>query len=264
LSLRSKILGSACALALAALASPAFADGMTNFDGVFSGDYDHFDTNHGGGSGSDYGVSGSGAFGFGASNWAGEVDGGYHHSSGDGFDSDNWNIDGSVMYRGMWGRAGGVVGYTSVNGSGLDINATNYGGFAEWYAGHAFTVGVKGGGFNADHGLNGDYVGVALTGYVMPDFALRGAYDYAHLSHFGNENDWSAQGEWLVSERTPISIYAGYTNSRISGFGGSDTSNIWMVGIKYYCDNGPSTLVDRQRSGAATWGTSFDTTIAKF
>ncbi len=262
MSLRSKILGSVCALSVVAFAAPAFAQ----FDGVFSGDYSHLDANNGGGSANSYGVSGSGAFGLGWSNLAGEVDGGYHHISGDGDNSNVWNVDGSVMWRGMWGRAGGVVGYNSVDvdHAGSE-NVTNYGGFAEFYAGHAITLGVKGGGFNAQHHVDGDYFGAAITGYVTPDVALVGGYDYTHLQHTGNENDWSAQVEWLVSENTPISIYGGYTNTKLTGFGGSETINVWGGGVKFYVDQpGPATLVDRQRAGAATWGTSFGPTVLKF
>jgi hypothetical protein len=261
-TLRSTILASACILAVGAFAVPAYAQ----FDGVLSGDYAHLDANNGGGSANSYGVSGSGIFGFGSS-LAGEVDGGYHHLSGGGSDTNDWNVDGSLIWRGMWGRAGAVIGYNSsdAGGGGGNLNVTNYGGFAEWYAGHAFTVGVKGGGFSASHATDGDYIGVAVTGYVMPDLALSGGYDYTHLQHAGNENDWSANAEWLVSESTPISIYAGYTNSRLTGFGGGETINVWGGGIKFYLDQpGPATLVDRQRAGAATWGTSFGPTVLKF
>jgi hypothetical protein len=249
--------------AVVALAAPASAAG---FDGVLSGDYAHLEANGGGGSANSWGVSGGGLFGF-SPDWAGQIDGGYHHLDGGGTDANNWNADGSVQWRGMWGRVGAVVGYNSNDGGGGgSINVTNYGGFVDWYAGHAVTVAVKAGGFNANHGVDGDYAGLAVTGYVMPDFSIAGTYDYTHLQHAGNENDWGVQAEWLVSETTPISIYAGYTNSRLHGFGGgSETINVWGGGIKFYIDQpGPSTLVDRQRSGAETWGAGFGPTVLKF
>ncbi|HTQ14953.1 MAG TPA: hypothetical protein VMH86_13845 [Rhizomicrobium sp.] len=250
MSLRSKILASACVLAVGAFAVPA---GATNFDGVFSGDYSHLDAN-GGGSANSWGASGSGAFGLGG-DWAGEIDGGYHNLNGSGTNVDLWDVDGSVMWRTMQGRAGLVVGYDDASGGGVSINATNYGAFGEWYASPHFTVGAKGGWFNANHGVDGDYVGAAVTGYIMPNLSLSGGYDYTHLNHFGNENDWSVTGEWMFSQTMPVSVYAGYTNTKISG--GGPTIDTWTVGIKLYTDPMPGSMEDRQRSGAATWGTSW-------
>lgn len=249
MSLRSKILASACVIAAVAIAAPASA---ANFDGVFSGDYSHLDAN-GGGSANEWGASGSGAFGFGG-NWAGELDGGYHNIDGSGSNLSVWNVDGSIMWRGAQGRAGVVVGYQDANGGGTSINATNYGAFGEWYAGPQFTIGVKGGAFNGSHSISGDYLGARVTGYIMPNLSLSGEYDYTHLQHLGNENDYSADVEWMFSQTTPVSIYAGYTNSSISGAG---TINTWSVGIKLYTDPMAGSMVDRQREGAATWGTSW-------
>ncbi len=263
MSLRNKILGTACALALGAFAAPAYAD-MTNFDGALGVDYSHLDANQGGGSANAWGGSGSGVFGLG-SNFAAEVDGGYHNTSfsGGGGSVNDWNVDGSIFWRGSMGRVGAVVGYNSLDGNGNNLNATNYGGFGEWYAGSAFTVGLKGGGFNASGHTNGEYVGLALTGYATPDIAITGGYDYTHLSHVASENDWSLKGEWLISERTPFALYGAYTNSKFSS--GGPTINTWTIGLTYYCDpDGRATLVDRMRGGTAQWGTSFGPTILKF
>jgi len=255
--LRSIILASVAAVALAAPASAA------GFDGVLSGDYAHLDANGGGGSANSWGVSGGGFFGF-APDWGAQVDGGYHHVDGSGLSVNDWNVDGSIQWRGMWGRVGGVIGYNSNDaGGGGSIDVTNYGGFVDWYASHSITVAVKAGGFNANHGVDGDYAGAQLTGYATPDLALSVSYDYTHLQHAGNENDWGLQAEWLVSETTPVSIYAGYTNSKIGG--GGPTINVWGGGVKFYMDQpGPVTLVDRQRSGAETYGAGFGPTILKF
>jgi hypothetical protein len=266
-STRSTILASACAAALCAFAGPAFA---TDFSGVLSGDYGHSSTS--GASEDTWGASGAGAFGFG-SNFAGQVNGGFHQDDIDvkGFgtiDLDDWNVDGSVFWRGSQGRAGAAVGYDALSGSlgpfSARLDATNYGGFGEWFAGQMFTLGLKGGGVSATANISsigkgnvdGDYLGAAATVYAMPDLAFTGGYDYDHLSHLGNLNTWSINAEWLVSERTPVSIYAGYENSKVSG-GGSNIST-WTVGLKIYTDPmGPAPLVERQRTGAETWGTSF-------
>ena len=255
MSLRSTILASACALALGALAGPAFADGMSDFSGVLSGDYANYSAGHGGSINS-WGASGSGMFGFG-SNFAGQVDGGYHNldASGGGGSVDDWNVDGSIFWRGNSGRIGAVVGYNSVSGSGTSGHVTNYGAFGEWFAGSMFTLGLKGGGFSGGGSGGSDYLGAAATVYAMPDLAFTGGYDYDSFGHGGGSaNTWSIRGEWLVSERVPVSIYAGYDNSKISGV---PTISTWLVGLKIYTDpEGPAPLVERQRSGAEQWGTT--------
>ncbi|MGH6871017.1 MAG: hypothetical protein ACREHE_05865 [Rhizomicrobium sp.] len=251
MSLRSKILASACVLAVGAIAMPASA---ANFDGVFSGDYSHLDASGGGGgSANEWGASGSGAFGLGT-DWAGEIDGGYHNLSSSGANVDVWNIDGAVMWRGAQGRIGALVGYNDGSGGGLDVHATNYGAFGEWYASN-FTLGLKGGGFSANHSVDGDYAGAGVTGYITPNLSLSGDYDYTHFKGLGNENDYSATAEWMFSQTTPVSVYASYTNSKISG--GGPTINTWTIGIKLYTDPMPGTMEDRQRNGAATWGTTW-------
>ncbi len=234
--------------------SPAFAGGMTGFSGLLSGDYANVSANHGGNA-DVWGVSGSGAFGLGE-NFVGEVDTGYQSFSGHGSVSD-WTVDGSVFWRASNGRIGLVVGYNSVSGGGFSANATNYGVFGEWFATPAITLGLKGGGFSGNHGGDGSYVAGAITGYVMPDLSFSGGIDYTNVNHFTNETDWSIRAEYLFSEKTPISVWAGYVNSHFSG--GLPSANTWIVGLTLYC-NGPDTgtaLVDRQRGGPAKWGTSF-------
>jgi hypothetical protein len=254
---RSVLLGCASALALGAMAlTPAFAEGMTDFSGVLSGDYANFSANHGGGSADLWGASGSGVLGLGWSGIAGEIDGGYHSLNfGHGLGNvDDWNVDGTVMWRGVQGRLGPVVGYHSLN-SDISGHITYFGGFGEWYAGHMFTLGVKGGGFSATGNTNGMYLGASGSFYVMPDLALTAGYDYNHLNHLANLNTWSAQGEWLVSERLPISVYAGFEQTDVSN--GGPTYNTWFAGVRFYTNpTGPAPLVERQREGAATWGTS--------
>jgi hypothetical protein len=258
--LRATILASAGALALAAFTvGAAQAAAPADFAGVLSADYGHLDANNGGGSGNSWGINGSGEFGLGGSGFAGEIDGGYRNLSGGGLHANDWSIDGSVFWHMTHGRLGAVVGYNSVDVSGGGTgHLTNYGGFGEWFAGSNVNLGLKAGGFTGSNHTDGDYLGAAATFYAMPDLAITGAYDYTHVQHFGNENDWTIKGEWLVSEKTPVSLFAGYTNSHITG---GDSANIWFIGVKLYTNgDGSSTLVDRQRNGAATWGTSFTAT----
>lgn len=253
MSVRTNLFGAVCAIALVSLCAPASA---TDFSGVLSGDYSNIDLNHGG-SADLYGISGGGMFGL-SPDWAAQVDGGYDHAhvSGGG-DGNDWTVSGTAFWRAQAGRLGATVGYNATNGGGADENVTHYGVFGDWYAGHAFTLGVKGGFFNGSHDSDGEYVGAALTGYIMPDLSLTGSYDYAHFKHFTNENDYTAQAEWLISERTPVSIYGGYTRSEFSG-AGDLSANTWFVGLRFYLDPTDSdTLVGRQRSGAEIYGTNF-------
>jgi len=258
LSLRNKILGTACALALGAFAAPAYA---SNFSGTIDGEYANLSANGGGGHANSWGGNGSGVFDTGWSNLALQGDIGYHNLSASGTNVNLFDIAATPFLRMDHGRLGVTVGYTDAQNHG-STDITNYGGFGEWFAGHAFTVGVKGGGFNANHGLNGAYVGAQLTGYVMPDFSLAGSVDYTSFSHSGHETDYNATAEYLISETTPISVFGGYTYSEFSG---SSQFNTWMIGLKFYCNGtGASTLVDRQRAGNVGWAAKFTPLAAVF
>lgn len=247
---------SACVFAIvvgAVAAAPAITDGSPDFSGVLSGDYSHL--NGGGSSANLWGASGSGEFGFGS--FAGQIDAGYHnidfdHSSGSVGD---FNVDGSLFWNGTAGRVGAVVGYNSLSGGGSHGHLTNYGGFGEWYAGSVITVGVKAGGFSGSSSEKGDYASAAATFYALPDIGLTAGYDYDHVNHYASLNTWSVNGEWLVSEHMPISVYGGYANSKVSS--GGPTIGTWSIGLRLYTDPiGPAPLVARQREGAETWGTS--------
>jgi hypothetical protein len=155
-----------------------------------------------------------------------------------------------------------------VSGVSADIHLTNYGAFAEYYVGRLVTLGVKGGGLSGSLDLsatglgsgsansNGDYASGAITVYPFANLAFTGEYDYGHINRLGNENSWSADVEWMFSESVPVSIYAGYENTKLGS--GGPTTDTWLVGVKFYTDTqGPAPLETRQRGGAAAWGTSF-------
>jgi hypothetical protein len=256
-SLRSTILATACAAALGALSGPALADGMTDFSGVLGADYSNLSAGGGGGSINSWGGSGAGMFGFG-SNFAGQVNAGYHtyDVSGGGGSIDDWDVGGSIFWRGANGRIGATVGYNSVSGGGSSGNVTNYGAFGEYFAGNMFTLGAKGGALSGGGIHSSYYLGAEAEFYVMPDLAFTGGYDYDSISSGAvSANTWSIQGEWLVSERTPVSVFAGYDNTSIDH--GGPSINTWIIGVKIYTDpEGPAPLVERQRSGAEQWGNS--------
>jgi hypothetical protein len=258
MKVRTAILGAVSALALSAV--PALA---SDFSGTLSGDYANISGS--GSSANSWGVSGSGVFNV-ASDWAVGLDAGYHNFDGGGSNANVWNVDGNLFYRCPNGRIGATVGYLANDNwfFGTNFHATNYGVAGEWWASKMFTVGVKGGGYNASFSFSGAYFGAAATFYAMPDLAFTGSYDYTSVNHgFGHESDWTIEGEWLVSESTPISIYGGYEGTSISTF--SSNPNVWFVGVRLYTNgDGSSTLVDRQRNGTPGWLTSFSPLVTKF
>jgi hypothetical protein len=255
LSLRTNLFGAACALALVSVSAPASA---TDFHGILDGGYSNYDFNQGAGSTDDWHINGGAMFGL-AQNWAAQVDAGYNDASGSGADSNAWTVNGAAFWRSNAGRLGATVGYTSLDTKTAPlgtIHTTHYGAFGDWYATRAITFSVKGGAFNASHDSDGDYLGAALTGYIMPDLALTGSYDYTHIKHITNENDLSIQAEWLVSHSVPVSIYGGYTHSSFSGTGGLK-ANVWFAGLRFYCDPVDGSLVEHQRGGAEIYGAHF-------
>lgn len=216
-----------------------------NFSGTLTGDYSYVDlsglpdTNI-------KGLSGEGEFALGAGVHA-QGHAGYNYATLPGAHISNWNIGGSAYWRGTFGRAGAIVNYNDVNLSVLgSAHTTNYGAFGEYFANDNFTFGIKSGGFSGD--FNGGYVGVQVTGYVFADFAVSGAINYTHINRIGAETDLGIQGEYLLSEETPFSVFAGYTYSDLSDGGGHVST--FMVGVRlYYNTDGFSSLMERQRSG---------------
>ena len=247
----SRLFGAVIVLAL--YAAPAMAQSMGGFDGMLSGNFGNTSLSNGGGHANDWGFDGAGAFNLGWSNVSVQADAGWHDFTDHG-SYDDWNAGGAVYWTGHWARLGADAGYQSEGGN-LSGHATNYGAFGELYAGSMFTLGVKGGGFSGDAGLSGENIGVQAVAYAWRDFAVTGTYDYFHISHAGNENDWGAQLEWLVSERVPVSVWGGYEHSDVANVGHANT---FLAGLKLYTDGfGPAALVDRQRGGVEQWGTKF-------
>ena len=64
----------------------------------------------------------------------------------------------------------------------------------------------------------------------------------------GAETALSVQGEYLLSEETPIAVFAGYTYSDLSNAGGHVST--FLMGLRFYFNtDGFSSLTERQRSG---------------
>lgn len=253
MSTRTRLLLASGTLAISmAITGTAFAG---DFNGLVEGDWSNV-SGSGGNSGTAnlYGGSGSIETPLDVINLNAQVDLGYHDASVEHENIGNFNADGDLFWQGERGRLGATVGYQTFNCCGVDLNATNYGAFAELYAMPTMTVGVKGGAFSGNYGIRGSYGGGEVLDYLTPDCAVSGTLDYTSFDHTSaNELDYGIQGEWLFSEQTPISGTIGYTRSNISHGGGN--YNVFMLGVKLYLNgNGATTLVDRQRTGNETWG----------
>jgi len=251
----SRSLLAGCAIAAAFVASSAQAAAPNGFAGTFSADYANTDYSGGGGNADTWGLNGAGAFDLGMNDLGGEINGSYHRVSVDSFDANIWNIGGSVFWAPGYGRFGPTISYTTVNFndiSGVDAHATTYGLFGEFFVNDMFTIGVKGGGTDGKWNISGfgsgsetgGYVGGELTGYAMPNLAIKGNVEYVEVGGVHVTN-YGLNAEYLVSEETPISVFGGYTRTDLSnGAGHGDT---WMVGLKFYV--GPGNLVTRHRTG---------------
>ncbi len=248
---RKTILSTVSVLAML-LSAPVLADDL-DFAGTLTGQYTHVDLS-GLPDANLWGFNGAGVIGLNDTGLNVELDAGYNHLTDSGVHANDWNIGGSLFWKGDQGRVGANVNYTQVDVSPFNANTTNYGGFGEFYANQMFTFGLKAGGFGGN--TSGDYVAGGVTGYVFPDFAVLGSIDYTHFNHAIDETDFTAQGEYLLSEETPISAFLGYTYSDLSNGGGH--ANTFFVGLRLYTNNnGATTLVDRQRSGTVGGLASF-------
>ncbi|MBU6472644.1 MAG: hypothetical protein KGQ94_08295, partial [Alphaproteobacteria bacterium] len=178
-----------------------------------------------------------------------ELTAAYHHATSTGFNTDLWNTGGSLIWFAPQWRFGPAFGFQSSSSSGFSSHTWNYGGFAEWFACDSVTAFVKGGGFSGSGTSDGFYLGGSGKWYATPDFAFNGGIDYTRWTSFGgsDEVDYTVGGEYLFSETTPVSLFAGYTRSDYSGSYHVDTV---FVGLRLYVNGqGVSTLVDRQRTG---------------
>lgn len=231
----TNLLAGVCVMAFGVLASTAASAGVS---GTVAGSYANIDV--GPGSADVWGASGA-VNGLLGDNWGLEGDASYHNISGAG-GTDIWSVGGSAFWRGMDARIAGTVMYHDVSGG----NATNYGVGAEWFASDNFTVAVKGGGISGS-GSSGGYVGGDLKWYAMPNLALDGRVDYVDDGGPASTTTETLQAEWLFSQDTPVSLYAGYQHVDVGGFGGN--GNVWFVGVKLYANESGGSLVDRQRNG---------------
>ncbi|HET7336047.1 MAG TPA: hypothetical protein VFI93_13105 [Rhizomicrobium sp.] len=261
MSRKTGYLAAASVIAIAFSSAPAMANSLNNFSGTLSGHYANIDVSGGGPSLDSYGANGSGVFSLGTSGLNLQGDIGYDRLSGGGGHANIWNFAASPFMSLGSGRLGATLGYTSVDHGGG--NLYNYGGYGEWFASRAFTVGIKAGGFSGSATPNGEYVGGGLTGYLTPNLALSGNIDYAHFKSAGHETDYTLGGEYLFSNTMPVSFYGGWTRSEFSGT--TANADTFFVGFRFYTNgNGADTLVARHRTGTLNGLQSFGPLSARF
>ena len=254
--MRTYLLGGSAALLMVLTPGLSQAAAPTGLVATFSGDYANSDSN--GSNADSWGINGSGAFGFGTNDLAGEIDAGYHRLSASGVDADLWGVGGSAFWAPGMGRFGATITYNSINFSGalsgLDGHITTYGVFGEFFASEFITLGLKGGGLDGTVSLSGlgsasdtgSYVGGGVTGYIIPNLSLSGTVDYLDISG-GHITSYGVGAEYLVSDSLPVSVFGGYARTNLSGGGGD--ADTWFIGLRFYTGAQGTTLVQHHRTG---------------
>jgi hypothetical protein len=246
--------------------NPVFAEAPDGFAGTLSGNYGRV-TREVGSNSSLWQADAQAAYGFGMSNIAVEVDGGYRYVSSD--DSEHirtWGIAGHVFWAPPQGRVGGTVRLESSTESDVPVSLPGgefesltfdhalYGGFFEFNVSDKITLGVFGGEYAIyfpDHrpAFKNAYLGGGGTFYVIPDLALSGVVNYRHIFEDRAALEFAAVAEWLVSTSLPISIFAGYQHRSYTG-SGSFQAQLWSFGLKFYTGGNSTSLRDKHRNGA--------------
>jgi opacity protein-like surface antigen len=276
MSRMTRLLGTVSVLATLA-AGPAAADTLMGFAGMADVSYTHVSLS------GDNGFDGDGSNSFGAGaaiafpideiagfNW--ELNGSYFSTSFDPGSSIDWNLGGSIFWAGPGSRFGVNVNYNTITDYG---SLTNGGVFTEWYFGN-FTAQAKGGwlwGGGTPAGGRGNYLGAGLVGYFVPNFAVSADVTWADLVTSATQGtfcygptcgrrdlthtDFGIEGEFLVSETFPVSIYAGYQYTKLSLsenasnpflFDDDFNTNTFYVGLRFYM-GGQGTLIEHHRNG---------------
>jgi hypothetical protein len=259
MSKHTKILGTACVLAMTAVvASPAAAATLTGFAGTLN-------TSYSGDSNSTPGTDTVHSWLLGGSvagplsdlaNLNFQVGASYTHNWADHFSREDWNFGGDAFWADNDGRVGIDVGYSNFNRFG---HITNGGAIAEWYFG-VLTGMAKGGWLSSGGsgiGGHGNYLGAGVAGYFMPDLAITGGVEWTDLvSGLGcgtcgrgdiRATNWQAMAEFLWSEDLGLSVYGAYTYADNKFFNFDSHDNVWTIGLRWYMGTG--SLIDHHRNG---------------
>lgn len=246
---KSRLAWAAVAISLGA-ATPVLAAAPVGVAGVFSGQYTYTDISNT--NVNTYSAFGQAAIGM-SPEFAAEIDGGYAKIDGSsGLPSaDSFHIGGHAFWAPMMGRLGVTVNHQAISGGGTAINYTQYGGFGEFYATDMLTLGLNGGGISSANCAiksactDGGYVGGGGTAYATPNFGITATVNYANVLN-SNWTTIGILGEVLLSNDLPISGYAGFNYTDLSGF--ADNANQFLIGFKFYTSGNGVTLVEKHRN----------------
>jgi hypothetical protein len=268
---------------LATLAASPAAAQIAGFAGFADLGYSNtsFDEDYGGGdSWSNFTVGAGVAFPVDeVANIAWQLDGNYTAQTGDGSSAIVWNFGGSLWWGGEQARVGINVNYETQTDWG---SLTNGGVFAEWYFGN-ITAAAKGGwlwGGGTPTGGRGNYLGAQVGGYFMPNFWIGASGTWSDLvsgaTLYGGgigtppcagatcgrrdltETNVTLDGEFLVSQGLPISVFGGYTFTKwqvsenvsnpLIAAGGDFNTNTFFIGVRVYM-GGMGPLINLHRNG---------------
>jgi hypothetical protein len=262
MSKSKKTLGAACVLAMAAFAAgPAAAGTLTDFSGVVDTEFNSNKAGVSGGGSSDttksWLLGGSAAGPLSAvPNFNFQVDASYATSWANHFSSITWNFGGSVFWANDDGRVGANFNYLTITREG---HITNGGVFGEWYFGDLTAMG-KGGWLStggSESGGRGNYFGIGVEGYIMPDLGITGSANWDdNITGQGCQvcgrqdirtTAYGIMAEFLFSEEYGLAGYAGYTYDQNRFFQEDSHDNIWRIGLRWYTGGG--SLEMHQRNG---------------
>lgn len=179
------------------------------------------------------------------------------------FALDTWNAGGTVFWRdpdsGMFGVD---IAYQSVD-VGLTGDGFRAGVRAEWYPNDNWTVSGAVGWEQIDFSLadvDGIYANFGVKHYHGDRFslALNANYFEANVDVINFEpTQWSvgAEGEYLISRETPLSVYAGVRYGEFDlDFTNAPDPSQWTayVGLKFRFGNEGGSLVEQDREGAVS------------
>lgn len=232
-------------------ATPALAAAPVGLAGIFSAAYAHIENdNRAPFRVNTWDIGGQLAMGF-MRDFAAELDGGYTeiNPAGPGLKVEKWNVGGHAFWAPAMGRAGVSVYHQNFSGGGTNLDYTSIGGFGEFYASDAITLGVNGGGILATCPFacsDGGYANAGGMFYPTPNFSILATVGFSEVVGM-NYTLASVGGEWKFSQNFPISTFAKYTLA--TGPGGISNDQ-YLVGLRFYTDGNGDTLVEKHRNSA--------------
>lgn len=242
----------ACAALGAALVLVCSTANATTISGAIDLGYGYTKVSKGGGHMNNWNGSGTALVDFG-NGMNLQVGSGGGRTTFSGVDVNTWKIDGAIFWRDWAGAFGASVNHHSFSGAftplGLGTSAkfTDYGVFGDYYMTEDITLSGAGGAFSGD--VKGYYGGGGLTYYLMRNVAFTADGSYVKIRNGGGHaTDFGAKLEYAPFARIPVSMYAGYDYTDLSGT--SSKLHTFSVGFTVYFDGGAGdSLVDHHRKG---------------